>query len=217
MNQWEHLCLGIDTDLHEHLLDDRLVASLSAFTWHGREQCSVAVDEARLQIGSRADWDLWVRQCRHPASVRVADRVYCYRHGEQQLEWLRAHLVLPLIAAVGRASEREAHREALAVAARRASTSVVYYVQRGDGMIKIGYSGNLKSRLSSLQREHGRLEVLATHRGARDAEVWQHRAFAHLRIHPQREWFRPGDDLLEFIDKVNARRFPQSVALAAVA
>lgn len=88
---------------------------------------------------------------------------------------------------------------------RRAREATVYYVQRADGLIKVGFTGRpLQYRLSQLRTEHGPLEVLATHKGGRDAERIQHRRFDHLRV--TGEWFQPEPELLAHIDRINQRR-----------
>lgn len=87
----------------------------------------------------------------------------------------------------------------------RAREATVYYVQRADSLIKIGYTGRpLQYRLSALRREHGPLEVLATHKGGRDAEDAQHKRFKDCRV--TGEWFRPEPELLAHIERINSRR-----------
>jgi hypothetical protein len=91
---------------------------------------------------------------------------------------------------------------------RQAREATVYYVQRSDGLVKIGYTGRLlQYRLSALRREHGPLEVLATHKGGRDAERAQHAHFHHLRV--VGEWFRPEPELLAHVQRINSRRVPE--------
>jgi hypothetical protein len=82
--------------------------------------------------------------------------------------------------------------------------SDVYYVQRSDGLIKIGYSSQLGSRLGSLRLAHGPLTLLATHKGGRPAEDAQHEQFREHRV--VGEWFRPVPELLAHIARINARR-----------
>lgn len=97
---------------------------------------------------------------------------------------------------------------------RRAREATVYYVQRAsDSLIKIGFSTVPRERLGTLRREHGPLDLLATHKGGRDAERIQHRRFDHLRV--TGEWFRPEPELLDHIERINARRSKHEVAGAA--
>jgi hypothetical protein len=84
--------------------------------------------------------------------------------------------------------------------AARWSNSIVYYVQRPDGMIKIGTSRVAGSRLGTIGRQHGRLVTMAFHTGARAEEAAVHRAFKALHIGG--EWHRPELPLLEHIAKV---------------
>lgn len=102
---------------------------------------------------------------------------------------------------------READRQAkerYEESQRRAREATVYYVQRADGLIKIGFSAVPQARIVTLRREHGPLKVLATHKGGRDAERVQHRRFDHLRV--TGEWFRPEPELLAHIERINQRR-----------
>lgn len=75
--------------------------------------------------------------------------------------------------------------------------SVVYYLQREDGDIKIGYSANWYSRARALACEHGRLVLLATEPGGFTLEQHRHGNFSAL--HVTGEWFRPGPALLRHI------------------
>lgn len=74
----------------------------------------------------------------------------------------------------------------------------VYFIRFND-RIKIGYSTNVKRRLESLPHH----EVLAVIPGTTEEERRCHAAFAHLR--DIGEWFRIGQDLLDFINDVKAK------------
>lgn len=82
---------------------------------------------------------------------------------------------------------------------------VVYFIQMGeDGDIKIGTTANIHQRFRTLQTAcHKPLRVLAMLRGGAELEEQMHRRFAHLRTHL--EWFRPGEDLMEFLVKIRSR------------
>ncbi len=84
----------------------------------------------------------------------------------------------------------------------RRTRGVVYFVRAGaDGLIKIGKTKDLASRLRGLQRMSGvALHLLATLDGGMAKEAEMHRRFAHLRAHG--EWFRPGPELLQFLSSV---------------
>jgi hypothetical protein len=82
---------------------------------------------------------------------------------------------------------------------RAAAGSVVYYLRRADGAIKIGFSVKLRSRMSSLAELHGPLELLGTEPGGWHHEHHRHEQFARLRIHRNQEWFTPGPALLRHI------------------
>lgn len=80
--------------------------------------------------------------------------------------------------------------------------SRVYYVQRHDLAIKIGYSTCLPSRLRSIARQHGDLVLLASELGGWDREQAQHRRFCRTRLSPQGEWFGPSPGLLSYIKEL---------------
>lgn len=116
--------------------------------------------------------------CGEPAPYEVADTFFCDHHYRRALQW--AETVV------------------------RCRDSMVYYVQREDGLIKIGMSRDCPVRLETIARQHGPLDLLAVHGGARQEEAAVHRAFKALRV--EGEWFRPELPLLEHIVKVRKKR-----------
>jgi hypothetical protein len=75
---------------------------------------------------------------------------------------------------------------------------VIYFAQAPTGgPIKIGQTIRLSLRLAQLLAEHGSLVVLAVLDGSFPEENALHRRFSSLR--QQGEWFRPDEDLLDFI------------------
>jgi hypothetical protein len=69
----------------------------------------------------------------------------------------------------------------------------VYFAQRRKGgLIKIGYSRNVKPRMQTI-----RAKAIGAVPGAREVEKKLHKQFAHLRV--RGEWFRPDEDLMEYI------------------
>jgi len=78
----------------------------------------------------------------------------------------------------------------------------VYFIQGvNGGPIKIGYSLNPERRARDLETAD-RLIVLACFPGDRYTEHKLHHRFSGLRLNG--EWFRPGSELLEFIEEVKA-------------
>lgn len=69
------------------------------------------------------------------------------------------------------------------------------YFMRREILIKIGISNDPIKRAQSLNSV-----VLAQLPGTQDDERTFHRRFKHLRVH--NEWFRPGDDLIGYINKL---------------
>jgi len=82
--------------------------------------------------------------------------------------------------------------------------SQVYYIRIGD-YIKIGYTQNLKQRISGLRVDKS--DVLATEPGGQPKERERHLQFADIRI-GQRENFERTADLLTHIAKVRHENGP---------
>jgi hypothetical protein len=81
-----------------------------------------------------------------------------------------------------------------------AATGIVYYFERrSDGAIKIGCTKSYDSRRQTLTRQHGALSLIAYERGYYAEEAVRHEQFAHLRLDPVAEWFRPGEDLVDHV------------------
>jgi len=82
-------------------------------------------------------------------------------------------------------------------AVQKLTPGEVYFVRFGD-RIKIGFSTNVKTRMKAVPHD----AILATMPGTPAVESRMHKRFAHLRI--TGEWFRPGPDLMAFIDSLKA-------------
>lgn len=84
---------------------------------------------------------------------------------------------------------------------------MIYFLQhREDHYIKIGSTANLAVRLAQLREHYGKehITLLGIMDGTKEAERRFHLQFAHLQRFG--EWFRPGADLLAFIQE-NAHPF----------
>ena len=75
--------------------------------------------------------------------------------------------------------------------------SWIYFVQRGDGLIKIGFSSDPRTRLQTLTGEHGVLRSLLLVSGGRAEEREFHDRFSTHRV--TGEWFRTHEEVLDFI------------------
>lgn len=75
----------------------------------------------------------------------------------------------------------------------------IYFMQESSiGAIKIGFASNVSTRKCNIQGANpSKVTVLGAIPGGPDEETRIHEQFAHLRI--RGEWFKPGEDLLEFI------------------
>lgn len=77
-----------------------------------------------------------------------------------------------------------------------------YFIRDAEG-IKIGRSIHPRSRMHDLQAGNGsKLELLLAVPCERLSEPEAHKKFRHLKTH--REWFRPEQDLLDFIEILKA-------------
>lgn len=80
-------------------------------------------------------------------------------------------------------------------------TGYVYFLQSEVGLIKIGYTDSLESRLKSLRTMNAAsFVVLKTVLANRVLEKRVHEAFREERRHG--EWFLPSVKLVEFIDSL---------------
>lgn len=80
---------------------------------------------------------------------------------------------------------------------------IVYYVQAGD-QIKIGTTGQLRTRMTALQAEHPvLLKLLAVEPGGREIEAERHQMFAADRV--KGEWFRATASILEHAEGLRER------------
>jgi len=162
--------------------------------------------------------------CGQKGTRLVAGMQVCDLHYKRFLKWIELNTGRKVVTA--KEVERELHKERMrldrersaqqrkldaeriraeeaAREAERMKYSVVYYVQRPDGMIKIGTSRAPGVRLESIGRKHGALLVMALHSGAHAEESAVHRRFNALHIGG--EWFRPELPLLEHINDVRKR------------
>jgi predicted TIM-barrel fold metal-dependent hydrolase len=137
------------------------------------------------------------RPCGDFVDQVIAGIPLCSRHAGKLHDWhatLMADENAPFRAEEDR--EERAYRN-LMRSWQALGPQIVYYLERGDGLIKIGTTVSLRARMSSLRSEHGDLRILLTHCGAFARELEMHRKFADLRV--TGEWFAPGTDLLAWI------------------
>lgn len=126
-----------------------------------------------------------------PISPRLPPMPICHIHEPKLLTWYRDRLTetVRLITTPGKGPDKDPE-------------TVVYFVQRTDGRIKIGTTWWLASRMRDLTAEHGELQVLATIPGGPPLEGALHRRFRRARV--EGEWFRPHKVLREFIAELTA-------------
>jgi len=81
----------------------------------------------------------------------------------------------------------------------------VYFLQREDGLIKIGYSSDIDARIDQLNRSHKGLKVLRVIHGDQRRETMIHQ---QLKAHREYgEWFRPEAQVFDFISSVEDGEF----------
>lgn len=76
--------------------------------------------------------------------------------------------------------------------------SIIYFLQRQNGDIKIGTTTDHKTRFVQLAMEHGNLSLLGTMSGSYELEHEIHERFTTQR-RKRSEFFTPCDELLEYI------------------
>lgn len=81
--------------------------------------------------------------------------------------------------------------------------NIVYYVRVKPGVVKIGTTRHLPSRLTALRLDED--DVLATEPGTQKLEAVRHKQFAHLQTGRYRENFQLADELQAHIDAVVAK------------
>ena len=113
-------------------------------------------------------------------------------------------LALPRTSTDRRAGEEEAERHKARMRAMSSTwtnnPTLVYFARRErDGLIKIGFSSVVNSRISALSGERkGPVVLVAVAYGGRAEEAAMHRKFADDAV--GEEWFRPSRNLLGHID-----------------
>lgn len=95
--------------------------------------------------------------------------------------------------------EEEQERAADRLRSKR-KPGFVYYI-RIDGLIKIGYTVDIRERTRAYPPTS---ELLAAHPGTTELEQQMHRQFAAFRERG-REWFRPAPEVMEHIDEVREK------------
>jgi len=73
-------------------------------------------------------------------------------------------------------------------------THRIYFLQRRDGLVKMGTTSDLEKRIADLTKQHGPLVVLRVINGDQKRELAIHHQFRAYREFG--EWFRPADGVL---------------------
>lgn len=82
--------------------------------------------------------------------------------------------------------------------------SYLYALRRADGLVKIGYTTDVRHRVSAHAREHGKLKILAVVGG-----TWEEEGQIHVRLRPHRahahEWYHPVPEVMAVVKELLAR------------
>lgn len=170
------------------------------------EQQQLVYLSARTILTDEEKLDLWSLTTTSPEIAEVGDNILKEASGREAQVSLRVAQILAWMESEYVKTRVFAHfGEVIDVPYRaprplRSPLDSVYYVQRTDGLIKIGYTSQLRNRMSALRAEFGPLTQLAVHAGGYKAEQSMHRKFAAHRV--RGEWFRPSADLLAHIARI---------------
>lgn len=83
-------------------------------------------------------------------------------------------------------------------------SSLVYFAEREDGVIKIGFTSDVGRRLSELRKKYrSTMDLLACYPGSKPDELALHERFAPYALGD--ELFEPAPELLEFIASLKGR------------
>jgi Meiotically up-regulated gene 113 len=157
--------------------------------------------------------------CAAPAVEEIGDSELCRHHYNRAMKWFYERKIeLPLrYQRQLEESRRKAAEEARLAAEAR---SIVYFLRRGDGIIKIGFSASYPSRLNSLQAKHGPLRLLLAYAGGRKEESEAHDRYASLCVGG--EWFRPSVPMLLDVQRLRRtwatrpNRLPEQVTVSEI-
>jgi T5orf172 domain len=104
------------------------------------------------------------------------------------------------IAAQAWLDERFKGRKTIAFSRR----GFIYFIEREDGAIKIGWSSDVMRRVAEIRKVFATsAQLLACYPGDKPDELRLHDTFKASLIGD--EWFRPDEDLLAFIDALKER------------
>jgi len=183
-------------------------------------QSNVCTWDNTILIGSLESWDLlWMpdeveRSMGELLAKQPGDYVIQNYKGQRCTTRSMRRWINPLIHALDRdpgifglcSLGHVGTKRSLVIESRKASreqTRLVYFVQRPDGAIKIGKTGNLKARLQTLQNQLNLpVTLLATAPGYTELEYKLHKLFAHANLCG--EWFLPVTELRDYIDDLPA-------------
>ncbi len=124
-------------------------------------------------------WPMWPATMDHAEIAAQLDLIQKITEGECKKEWLKPK-----------------------TAQKRQNTEgYIYFVQSGDGPIKIGWSANVESRMKELKTGNPvKLQLLGSFSGSQEVEYFCHKIFKEIAV--DREWFSPDPILIDFIRRV---------------
>lgn len=131
--------------------------------------------------------------CRHHAI-----KLYIAMRGIHEGAFMKDMTMTPTVDPYFAVTPENVKRDTERWEAKKAEHSVVYYVRIGE-FIKIGYTTNLRNRMSGLRTDCS--NVLATEPGGKELEAKRHAQFDKIRV-GRREDFKPTLALIKHIEAV---------------
>ncbi|MBT8458082.1 MAG: GIY-YIG nuclease family protein, partial [Boseongicola sp.] len=105
---------------------------------------------------------------------------------------------------VGAGKKTKSAPDALILPQRDLARTHVYFMQAGEGAIKIGVSDDVWARMASLQTaQPEELKLIACLYCAPHVERTLHRAFEAYSL--RGEWFRPSDEIMHLVSLITAK------------
>lgn len=128
-----------------------------------------------------------------PASTRLfgSGLALCHQHLD---------MVERTIIEVERSRLHREYQHRLESEQRTFEATFVYFLQRSDGMVKIGQTRQLRTRRRALENEHGPLTLIGLRYGGRPVEAEYHERFRRHRL-GRTEFFQPAPPVLREASK----------------
>lgn len=157
------------TAIRRQVTDD--LAALRAADYRDGQLCTARLAEGLLCLErATSGWWPWP---------------LCERHGRQLDQRVEGR-----VRAAASAARSAVVEERALLRRRRQTREVVYFVERPNGDVKIGFTARLSARIPAIAAYEGDVRLIGLRRGGRRMERYLHEKLAEDRI-GRSEWFRP--------------------------